>query len=657
MFVIVAVAAACVLVLGGCNTNVGGQERPLLMHRPIKGELELVAERRTDEQGAPGNERESRSTVFEERLLLKTKGDIYHPKFFLFDAALGFGLAQQQFTTDGDSDKTSAVLNEYDFSGTLLPQKPYSLSGHMSRSEGLIPRQFLGSLQSETESRGLVLPLRAGDWPMTFEWNKSETKQDALGSLASDFFSRDSERFGYSLAHEFSRLSHLSFRFDSDKVSQNSATMSTDVDQQRYMFSHDRIFGSDEQHQLSSVASFLDQKGSFDVEVLDWEERLRLQHSPDFLTNYTLRLTDATQQTFTNKEIRGTAGFEHKLYDSLKTTGNIFRAASDLGNQGNLDTEGAMLAFHYTKNNPLGTLLGSYSAALTQEEYTGDSSGVGVVIDEAHVFTDPLPVALDRVNIDASTIVVTDGTGLDVYTLGDDYTITEIDGRVRLNVTTLGAVPPNVTSGQTLLVDYNFFTTPQRKDETLRQIFRLRQRFKNGLSLYYAHERQDETIDSEIVFITPDEFKINTFGAEYVHRGFTLLGEYSEESSTQLPSTSKRLEARYSHHVGPDTTFDTYAVAHWLDFGQPDPRELDLYTLGTRVFSRLTDALALSGSLDWRNEEDSVFGKTDGFSYRSELRYDYRQLHFTTGMEFNTLTRRDNKIKGNLVYLRLKRYF
>jgi len=179
------------------------------------------------------------------------------------------------------------------------------------------------------------------------------------------------------------------------------------------MFSHDRIFGSDEQHQLSSVASFMDQKGSFDVEVLDWEERLRLQHSPNFLTNYTLRLMDATQQTFTNKEIRGTAGFEHKLYDSLKTTGNIFKATSDLGNQGNLDAKGGMLAFHYTKKNPWGTLLGSYSAALTGEEYAGDSSGVGVVIDEAHVFTDPLPVALDRVNIDTSTIVVTDGTGLD----------------------------------------------------------------------------------------------------------------------------------------------------------------------------------------------------------------------------------------------------
>ena len=174
-----------VLLLGGCNDiQVAGEERPLLRHEPIKGEFELVSERQTDEQGTPSNKRKAESTVFEEKLILRTRGDLYHPKFLLFNAALGFGLAQQHFEADGASDRTSDSLDEYHLRATLLPQKPYPLSGHMSRSEDLVPRQFLGSLRTETENRGFYLPIRAGDWPMTFEWNSSETKQDSLGSLS-----------------------------------------------------------------------------------------------------------------------------------------------------------------------------------------------------------------------------------------------------------------------------------------------------------------------------------------------------------------------------------------------------------------------------------------------------------------------------------------
>jgi len=407
---------------------------------------------------------------------------------------------------------------------------------------------------------------------------------------------------------------------------------------------------------ISSIVSSLNQSGSFNVDVFEWEERLRLQHSPTFLTNYALRLADTKQQDFTNRESRGTVGFEHKLYESLITTGSVFSAKSDLGGQGDLDTDGGVLGFNYTKKNRWGVLLGSYSAALTQEEQTG-GNGVGVVIDESHAFTDPLPITLDRVNIDASSIVVTDSTGLNIYTLGDDYTITEINGRVRLNPTILGSIPPNITDGQTLLVDYNFFTSPKREDRTLRRMFRLRQRFKNGLSLYYEHEKQDETVSSSVVSIAPDEFSIDTFGAEYTNKGLTLLGEYSKEASTQIPSTSKRLEARYNWRLGPDTTSDIRVSSQWLDFGEPDPRSLELLTFGSGMFSRLSSKLTLSHTFDWRDEDDSVFGNTDGLWLASELRYDYRQLHLMTGLEFNQLDRRDDRIKGIFLYCRLKRLF
>ena len=643
--------------LAGCNVQVAGKKRPLLRHEPVKGEIELVAEHRTDKQGIPENRREAESTVFEERLNLKTKGDLYHPNFLLFDAALGLGLAQQRFTTDGDFDSTSAFLNEYNLHGQLLSQKPYPLTGYMNRTEGLISRQFLGSLQTETENAGLVFQLRDENWPMTFEWNKSETSQDSLGRLASEFFNRDTERFGYSLRHDFSERSHLNFRLDWDDISQQSSTASTDLDQKRYKLSHDWIFGSNEQHQLNSYVSSLDQSGTFDLAVFEWAERLKLQHTPNFLTNYSLRWVDTDQRNFKNRELRGQAGFEHKLYESLVTTGNIFAASSDLGAQGDLEQQGGQVGVNYTKKNPWGTLVGSYSASLTREDQTG-SSGVGIVVDERHAYevTDPTPILLDRRNIRVTSIDVWNSTRTTIYQEGFDYLIpTPIDGRVRITVITGGQI--FLDGSQDLSIDYEFLTEPEREDKTRRQLFRLRQRFENGLSVYYGHERQDETITSNTVSIAPDEFTINTYGAEYANKGLLLLAEYSEESSSQLPSTSKRLEARNNFRLDSDTTADFHASYHWIDFGQPDPRELELFTLGTGIFTRLKDRFTLSCRLDWRNEDDSVFGNTDGLRVISELRYDYRQLSVRAGLEFNELDRRDDELGSTFLYLRLKRAF
>ncbi|MHC4170771.1 MAG: hypothetical protein ACYSWQ_27855, partial [Planctomycetota bacterium] len=338
---------------------------------------------------------------------------------------------------------------------------------------------------------------------------------------------------------------------------------------------HDLVFGADEQHRLDSSFNYTDQSGSFELQNLQWQERLRLQHTDEFLTDYEVRFTDSDRIAVENREIRGQGGFEHRLYESLVTTGNIFISTTDLDAQGDLDQHGGLLAFNYRKKNPWGTLYSTYSVSLTESEQSG-GTGTGVAIDESHIFTDPLPVTLNRVNIDTSTIVV-DSTGLNFYTEGDDYTISEINGRVQLDVTTLGIAPPNVTDGQELLVDYNFFIEPKRKEDTVRQVFTIRERFKNGLSVYYAHRRQDEDISSTLTEITPDEFTVNAVGADYINKGLFLQAEYSDEESTQIPATSTKLQGRYSWSLGPATTASLRVMNQWLDFGEPDERDIVLF--------------------------------------------------------------------------------
>ncbi len=565
------------VILAGCNVNVGGKQRPLVRHDRIQGELEFVAENRTDEQGISEDKRKSETEVFEERIRFKTEGDIYHPDLLFYNAILGLGLAQQSINSDEESGRHGESLNDYSIFAQLLRGKSYPTTFHASKSEELISRQFLGSLKTERHNRGATLSLRSRDWPMTFQYTASETAQDGLSSLERDFFERDDERLRYSVSHNFSELSHLSIDLDKTSVSQRSVGASIETDTDRYTMLHDWIFGGDEQHRLDSLFTYIDQSGSFDLENLQLDERLRLQHFDDFLTNYELRLTDTKRDADRNKEIRGQAGFEHRLYESLVTTANLFVSKTDFESTNGFETEGdfkqqgGTLAFNYRKNNPWGTLLSTYTASLIEQ--SGNTGGI--VTDEPHTVNDPQPVILNRTNIDTeSIIVVTDSTGSHTYTENDDYIIDEINGQVHLVINLLGVIPPNISNGQEILVDYKVLIEPDRQEDTLRQNFTIRERFKNGLSLYYAHRRQEEDVSSEVMVITPDEYTVNTVGTDYTKKGLFLQAEYSKEDSTQIPSTSKKIQGRYSWPVNSNTSVSMRVINHWLDFREPDERDL-----------------------------------------------------------------------------------
>jgi hypothetical protein len=313
-----------------------------------------------------------------------------------------------------------------------------------------------------------------------------------------------------------------------------------------------------------------------------------------------------------------------------------------------------MLSFNYRKKNPWGLLLGSYTASLVKLDQSG-AGGTGVVVDESHIFIDPINILLDERNIDTSTIIVTDNTGLITYIEGDDYTILPVGDRTELDINPFGS--GGITNGQQLLIDYNFFAEEEREEDTCRQRLGLRQRFDNGLSLYYSFEQQDEKIDSTIPEITPDEFRTNTFGADYATGGLFLQAEHSDQKSTKFPLERTSFSASYTWRPNVDTRASIRAAALLQDFGGVNARDVDLFTLGGTIVSRLTDRYSVSASVDYRDEEDTLSGETEGFQFNAELRYNYRKLSVRTGVELDFLDRKGNETNSTLFYLRLKRSF
>ncbi|MHC4221382.1 MAG: hypothetical protein ACYST9_03095 [Planctomycetota bacterium] len=631
-------------------------------YEPIQGDLELSAERQEDKQKNDQTRRKSSVNVFEERLNLTTAGDIYDSRLLYFDLALGLGLTQQRLSSDDESDTFNGSFEEYSASVSLFGEKPYPMSFYGSKSENLVSRQFLGPIRNENENKGMSLSLQSKQWPMRFRYNESESTQDSLSSVTSggDFFQRGEKRFEYSLSHDFSKLSHLSFDFDQSKVTSKTISSQASTTTDRYSLVHNQIFGKDEQNRLGSSFTFTDQSGQATSENLHFTERLNLQHTDTFSTNYSFRFSDSKQELTRNKTTQSRAAFRHRLYDSLTTTGNIFVNNTDSGNDTETKRKGGGLNFNYTKENPWGVLRSSYSANVVMVQRISPG-GVEPIQREPHIVPSGSfrQVQLNRTGIIRSSIQVLDDQDIR-FQEGDDYRIIQSGGRTFLELfipPRAGAQMPNFTSGQAFFVTYSFVVEPKREEDILRQRFRISQKFDNGLSVYYSLQRQDEDLSSNVTTLIPDEFRSDTYGIGYSKGNLGFLAEYNEVDSTTLPSETTLFEGTYSWPIDGATAAVLRVRNEWNKFGEPDLRDLEIFEVGCEINSELTERTSVAFEFEYFDEDDSKFGPTDGLQFNTNLLYNYRQLSLITGMEFDLLEREKDEDTSTFWYIRLRRVF
>ncbi len=113
----------------------------------------------------------------------------------------------------------------------------------------------------------------------------------------------------------------------------------------------------------------------------------------------------------------------------------------------------------------------------------------------------------------------------------------------------------------------------------------------------------------------------------------------------------------YRRQIGADTSAHVRALKYWTEYGEPDNRDIEIFVAEGGISSRLTDKYDVSVSIDYRDQEDSKSGDTNGFQFESELRYSYRQLSVITGVDFSFLKRNELETDSVFWYLRLKRTF
>jgi hypothetical protein len=632
---------------------VRGKERPLVTAERPQGEVEFVAENQQDDDGTAGIQNHYESQVFKEILRVRTAGDVYDPDLLSYRAMVGGGLTQYLFKHNDDRDRGNGTLTEYDITGDVLREKRYPISLHFDKSDDLIPRQFASSLRSKRQGAAGSMAWRDPNWPMFLQVSESETRQQGQSLEDQDLFVIDDERLSFSLDNDGGKRSQLGLDLQSNDVAQSRGGILSHRQEDIYTLNHVLGFGDTYQNHLDSFLDYLDQGGDSELQRLLWQEQLRLRHSQTLLSNYRLIHHQSERPAQDNRETRGEAQVQHRLYDSLVSTGKAYLSQTSYSSGSDMQRVGAGGDLDYTKKNRWGTLMARYGLDVQDLEQTGGSATVSVV-DERHPFTvtGSLRIVLNRTNIDAGSIVVLSNDRIRVY---NDYTVSQTSGITEILIIPGGDI---VSDGdQVLSFDYDFITDPERQEQSWLNSFQIRERLHNGVSCYYEYRDRHQHLESQDTTIVPDEFQINLFGVDYVTRHLRLLAEHRIEQSTRIPSRGTRVEGSYLWALGADTRFSVYASNSWIDYTGDTPYDVVLFTMGAEAVSNLTSQWELSGRFDYRDEDDSRQGKTRGLHWDIEGKYRYRQLDVKVGVEYNALDRFSNERRGWLQYLRVKRMF
>lgn len=643
--------------LGGCTVNVGGRQRPLIKVEDIKGSLEYLLDEQSDTQKSSGASSKSDSSLMTEQLNVQAKGDVFDPRLMSYVILGGFGLSQQTYASDTQSASNSGGLLDYGFNASFLPTKPYPFSIEATRSNQLLPRAFQGPLRVKDSHEGFNLNIRLPDWPMSFSWSQSKLTQDSDVAVNENAFDRSTDRFSYTLSHDFNDYSRMTFRSDIDQVAQTSGVFNNDVKTQRHRLLHYLNFGDDKQHRLDTSLSYVDRKDQFDNKTFDWSENLFLKHSDTFSTFFNTIFSKSTFDSLDSQTMTGMAGFVHQLYLNLTTQADIYASKNEFGSVNETASQGGDLNFNYRRNNPFGVFLAKLELNLETNKTTGQTGTVSV-IDESHIFIDPFPFTLNERNVDIASIVVTDVTGLLVYTEGDDYSIAQIGDQVEITAKTLGTEFPNIIDGQMLLVDYLYELAGDQTDDMTSRRFRIEQKFNNGLSVYLAGQSHDRNTDSDLEpGILDQHSETMLYGAEYQLKQVTFIAEHTDRNSTFQSSKSDRLMAR-TYWPLTSTTFLSGGISQtWIDMSGENSRQSTLFKVDGKIRTRMSRYLSVSGRTEYRKEDNSDMGPTDGYRIGASLDFERGSLSVRTGWDTYFLKRSNTESDSSRFYLNLVRRF
>ncbi len=603
-----------------------GQEKGGLRLQDFRGALRLEGSYRRDTTSTRDTSFSYWEKRFRETLFLDFLGYYYHPLLLQFRLRADLGLEQSK--TGGDFEDLGGNIDNrnigYQGDLDILKQHPYPLHIYTLRKEARNRQLFARPTEAVVTESGLDLAARGWWIPSRFHYHHYTYN----GSWR-DF--RDEKRDNFRLVG--SRSGTLSF-YDYSVEYNKIDTLFTDT---RY---NDLFAFASTRHQFSRTSKsslrnrlFLrDQTGAFSNKHWGGASGLRLELSRNLYTLHNVSFDRSERKGGTQTEnVRADTSIHHRLYESLDSH-FAGRAERNDFTQGKIDRYGGDAGFAYRKKTFFGSMTGRLNYGLSYQEENFKKTIVSV-LDEGHAVTQGIPIYLDHSGVVLSSIVVTDQTGLVVYSQSSgDYLVSLVGVQVRLDI----PIGSRITTGQTILVDYDYLPYRDRRFRTRTKDLGFGFRILDCLSLDFSLSRMYQDLISGSGEETLDHLRIERARADLFRWSHNLSVEYEDRKSRLTPY--KRLMftlgggfelgkgARWNH--GASTWYTTY----------PDVND---HERGTNVFAEIHAGSPRATRLDLRG----TFRRThlrsdDGTGYDLEARFSRMFRKTTLGVEIQYIKER-----------------
>jgi len=124
----------------------------------------------------------TRDLYFAERFVLTVTGWVYHPRFFVFQAKVGLGLAEENVTNNLSAVAANAEegqwkttpLLEYDLRGVFLQEHPYNLELYAVRTMPYVRGRILPGFATTGENWGAIFRYKERPWAGSLSYDKSK---------------------------------------------------------------------------------------------------------------------------------------------------------------------------------------------------------------------------------------------------------------------------------------------------------------------------------------------------------------------------------------------------------------------------------------------------------------------------------------------------
>lgn len=602
-------------------------------------------------------EDDRKSLLQREVLTLHNSGAILDSRLVNFT----FGGSYGYYNSWATEDNQRGGLLGYDFSASILPQKPYSLTLFSNRAQNFYSREVPGVTQILNENWGGTLVAETLFIPSTLRFRREYRDEESRGLVFGGAGSSQ-KNLRNVLTYEGSRgwlNSELELRYELTddqnlfSSSLGSPAVSPNLSSRRHeaALNYSLDFGPELNRRWDSRVRFMAQTGFTDLTTLNINEWLRIEHQENFLTNYRYAFTDTNSQDGSAFNHDLAFGLEHHLYRNLVTTFEIEDNYQTLP-AGAKQMLRNNLNFIYTKRLPLdGQLNASLGGALSYEadKFSGSES---FIPQETHTAASPfaLPISLSNPLVNSTSVVVTKTAAGPLpagcippvdpsipLVAGRDYVLQTVGNVTEIKPLPCFGLTPGINPGDTIAVDYRF-SLPSSPLGFTTTTWHTNLSFDYGwIRPYFMHSQTNQSLvsGSDSRFLNNE--RSDSLGIEFRLDGQRWHSRFLSEGQGYASTRTKYEGIRFNQILGitirPDLTLMFNADEAFTTFILPRRRTLSAMGTATLSYSPTPTIVAdLFTVLRMLNDNTSEGERSRQAGLR--LRWYYRKLEIMPTIEF-----------------------